>query len=126
MKGIITALLFCGAFTQAHANFDVEWQTLSGSRTSGNFGWDYSYDIGLYNNTLLVDLDIALTGTAVEQPLLDRWESGIESLWSTNRFVVPISFNIDWVSGDYDQLVTVHTGLADRTPVDHTTCPTGF
>ena len=87
-----------------------DWETVSGYQIGGlnqEFGWNYSYDIGFFNNTILVDVDIKLVGDQAGTALLSTWEDGIENLWSTNKFSVPIAFNVDWVSADYDQLVTV-------------------
>ncbi len=108
MKKMI-ALLFLTISSQSIASIST-WETISGSRDSGDFAWDYSYDIGWFDNKVLIDLDIKLAGDPVEQTLLNRWESGIEQIWSTDRFIVPISFNVDWVSNDYDQTVTAHAG----------------
>ena len=58
----------------------------------------------------MIDLDIRLTGDTASQSLLDRWENGIEEIWSTDRFEIPISFNLDWVRRNYDQTVTIHDG----------------
>ncbi len=116
MKRKLIALLILGVCSGVQANSDIVWETLSGSRSSGDFGWDYSYDIGLSNDTVLVDLDIALTGEPVAQSLQDRWEFGIESMWSTDRFVAPILFNVDWVSDNADQTVTIHSGISGSTP----------
>lgn len=89
---------------------DIQWETLSGSMFSDPFGWEYSYDIGVFNDILMIDLDIKLEGDTAAPELLNRWERGIEETWSTNRFAIPILFNVDWVSDNYDQIVTVHEG----------------
>ena len=109
MKKIFFILLFLITATQSIASTS-SWETISGSRDSGGFGWNYSYDIGLCDNTIKIDLDIKLAGDAVEQTLLNRWETGIENIWSTTKFIVPILFNVDWVSDDFDQIVTIHKG----------------
>jgi hypothetical protein len=77
---------------------------------SGIYGWSYSYDIGFFDGLLMIDVDIALTGAHPGVDLQNRWESGIEQIWSTNRFEVPIRLNVDWVSSNYDQLVTIVSG----------------
>ncbi len=111
MKKTLLTLMIWGIAAKVFA-FDISWETISGSRSSDSFAWDYSYDIGYFNNTLMIDLDIKLEGAVVNALLLDKWENGIEEIWSTNRFEVPISFNIDWVSSNYDQIVTIHGGDA--------------
>lgn len=95
-------------------NFDVWWQEQSGYRVGGankEYGWNYKYDIGFFSNTLKVDIDIALIGDDPGDTLRNRWENGIESIWSTDKYRVPITFNVDWVGADEaDQVVTVKSG----------------
>ncbi len=86
------------------------WEHQTGWNSSPPYGWRYSYDIGFYNDTLMIDVDIRLIGYDPGMTLKSRWEQGIESIWSTNRFNVPISFNVDWVSADWDQNVAVVKG----------------
>jgi hypothetical protein len=92
------------------------WEHKTGYMSSGGYGWNYSYDIGFYNDTLMIDVDIYLAGYDPGESLKNMWESGIESMWSTYRFTIPnvgafpISFNVDWVTTDYDFTVTVVNG----------------
>ena len=58
----------------------------------------------------MVDVDVNLVGYAPGVDLTTRWENGIESIWSTSKFNIPISFNVDWVSVNYDYRVTVVQG----------------
>lgn len=110
MKKLLSILILSGICSEAIA-VSIPWETISGSRSSSGFRWTYSYDIGFLNNMLMIDLDINLIGdTANNNVLLNRWETGIEGIWSTNRFEIPISFNVDWVSENYDQTVYVHDG----------------
>ncbi|MCF6251693.1 MAG: hypothetical protein L3J75_10575 [Methylococcaceae bacterium] len=113
-KNILLLLVFWGVTTSAMA-INIPWETISGSRSSGQFGWNYAYDIGFFNNTLMIDLDINLVGDPVDQALQNRWELGIEQIWSTSQFEIPISFNVDWVSQNYDQTVNVHAGSTAST-----------
>lgn len=87
----------------------ADWETITGHRSSGQYGWNYSYDIGLFNDVLMVDLDINMVGD-VDNSVLNTWESGMENAWSTDRFDVPITFNVDWVDTDYDQRVYAKDG----------------
>lgn len=105
----VPGLFLLGICTEAKAVI-IPWETITGSRTSGIYGWSYSYDIGYYSDTLMIDLDIMLVGDTASDALKDTWELGIETLWSTTRFSTAISFNLDWVTADYDQAVTVHAG----------------
>jgi hypothetical protein len=70
MKKTLSMLIFLGICTEALA-FNIPWETISGSRCSGIFRWNYSYDIGCFNDTLMIDLDINLVGDAADQELLD-------------------------------------------------------
>lgn len=88
----------------------VEWQNISGYSSKPPYGWNFSYDIGYYDNSLMIDIDVRLTGDNPGDTLRERWEYGIESIWSTDRFEVPILFNIDWVDIGYDYSVTVRNG----------------
>lgn len=97
---LITVCTNAGAVT-------YEWEHQSKYMSSGVYGWLSSYDIGFYNDTLMVDVDIYLAGYTPADTLKSRWESGIESIWSTGRFSVPISFNVDWVTTGYDYVVNV-------------------
>ena len=117
MKKILMLLVFFGVCGETMA-FSIPWQTISGSRVSDHYAWNYSYDIGFFNEALMIDLDIKLVGDPVDHSLLNRWEHGIEDIWSTDRFAIPILFNVDWVSEDYDAVVYVHdrgTGVFNMT-----------
>jgi hypothetical protein len=92
--------------------YTFPWEHISGHRSSPPYGWNYSYDIGFYNDTLMIDVDVRLTGFDAGETLKGRWESGIESLWSTDRLEVPIAFNVDWVTADFDQTVIVANSTA--------------
>ena len=88
----------------------IPWEHMTGYMSSPPYGWIYSYDIGLYSDVLMIDVDVRLVGYNPDPSLRSRWENGIESTWSTNRFSVPISFNVDWVTTDPDYSVTVVNG----------------
>jgi hypothetical protein len=104
-KLLVPVLLL--AFNATAEAITFTWEHITGSRSSPPYGWNYSYDIGYYNDVLMVDVDIRLTGYSPSSTLRNRWENGIETIWSTDRFSVPISFNVDWVTTDYDQTVDV-------------------
>jgi hypothetical protein len=106
LRNLLVLVLFVTMSATAGA-YTFPWEHITGSRTSSPYWWYYSYDIGFYNNVLMVDVDIKLTGYDPSATVKGRWENGMESVWSTNRFSVPISFNVDWVTTNYDQLVTV-------------------
>lgn len=112
---VVLALIIL--FTSAASAFEIPWETETGFLRSGTYGWRYSYDIGFFNSTLMIDVDILLYGTDPGLPLRTRWESGIETIWSTDRFDVPILFNVDWVTtttaADYDVRVIDGTGRWD-------------
>jgi hypothetical protein len=119
MKGRHSAaalvVLFLLLASTSAAALSIPWETRTGQNRSGSVAWTHSYDIGLVDDVLMIDVDIALTGIKQRRSLRDRWESGIEDLWSTDRFSVPILFNVDWVKlnwvkPNYDHLVTVRRG----------------
>lgn len=79
----------------------IPWETVSGTRSSGQYGWAYKYDIS-YEDHIYVGLDLGFRGLD-PGPTWDVWEQGIETEWSRDW----ISFNVDWVSDGWDQLITV-------------------
>jgi len=107
IAGMMLIFLFLITLCTNAGAVTYEWEHQSKYMTSGVYGWVSSYDIGFYNDTLMVDVDIYLAGYTPADTLKSRWESGIESIWSTNRFSVPISFNVDWVTTGYDYVVNV-------------------
>lgn len=109
LGNLLVSVFLLGSFTNANA-ITFEWEHITGYMSSPPYGWTYSYDIGFYDNTLKIDVDIKLTGFDPGLPLTNRWASGIESIWSTTRFSIPISFNVDWVTSGYDHLVNVVNG----------------
>lgn len=109
MNKYICSLILTALVSHAHA-LSIDWQTQSGYLSSSGFGWNYGYDIGVFDDVLKVDLNIKLIGDSADQTLLDRWEFGIEDIWSTDRFDIPIEFNVDWVDSDYHHLVRINEG----------------
>ncbi len=87
----------------------VDFQTISGSRSSDSFGWGYSYDIGYFDDAIQVDVDVLLTGIATTLEHRGIWENGFEDIWSVDatRFGVAMNFNLDWVTSDSDLIVNV-------------------
>lgn len=116
MKHIATVLaaaaLALSLSTTAHS-LTIDYEHISGYKPAANgYGVRYSYDIAFIDDALRVDVDVRLWGATVVDSLLDRWESGIESIWSTvDRLKVPILFDVEWVAdGDYDNSVRVIDG----------------
>jgi hypothetical protein len=117
MKGrhSAAALLVLLLTSTSAAALTIPWETRTGHQQSGPFGWDYSYDIGVVDDVLMIDVDIAFIGVRPRASLRNRWESGIEDIWSTDRFSIPIRIDVDWVkldgiTGNQDQIVTVRRG----------------
>ena len=108
-KCVLVVIFSLGLCANANA-VTFTWEHITGYMSSGLYGWTYSYDIGFYNDKLMVDVDINLVGYSPDLNLRTRWETGIETLWSTNRFSVPILFNVDWVTTNYDYSVNVVQG----------------
>lgn len=108
-RKFLALAVLLGAWSSSYA-VTYSWEHVSGSRSSPPYGWNYSYDIGYFNNSITVDVDIKLVGTDPGTSLRNIWTSGIESMWSTTRFSVPILFNVDWVTSGQDQTVNVVAG----------------
>ena len=108
LGNLLVSVFLLGSFGNANA-ITFEWEHITGDMSSPPYGWTYSYDIGFYDNTLKIDVDIKLTGFDPDAFLKGRWEYGIESIWSTKkeRFNIPISFNVDWVDSGYDYAVNI-------------------
>ena len=109
IRKMLVFIFLVGLCTNAEA-ITFTWEHQTGLKISPPYGWAYSYDIGFYNGTLMIDVDIDLVGYDPGITLTNRWERGIESIWSTNRFNIPISFNVDWVSTNFDYRVKVVEG----------------
>lgn len=98
---------------------DIPPETQKGIRTSGEFGWNYFYDLSFINQQLLVDLDIYLKGDDPGDYLRNKWEQGIEDIWGSGYRIkdgtnyYPIIFNVDWVNdaASADKVVTVHNEI---------------
>lgn len=112
MKKLLAAFFLLLVTSTAADALTFDYEHVSGLRLAPPYGWFYSYDIGYIDNTLKVDIDVQLYGATPATTLLDRWERGIESIWSTNRFAVPILFDVEWVaSSSHDYMVQVIEGL---------------
>lgn len=112
LRSQMLLILLLSISVEASADM-FDWEIESGYRTGGIptiYGWNYCYDIAFIDDILKIDVDIMLIGSDPGTTLKDRWETGMETMWSTTRFSVPIAFNIDWVTSNPDQTVTVKTG----------------
>lgn len=107
MKRLLSALALCLALSSPVVAMTIPIEHISGVKPNGPY---YSFDIGFFDNAIRVDVDVRLWGDAVVDSLLARWESGIESIWSTDRFAVPILFDVAWVLADWDHSVRVTDG----------------
>ena len=87
----------------------VDFQTISGFRSSPPYGWRYSYDIGYSNEAIQIDIDVRLTGLSTTLDQRNIWENGFQNIWSVDaeRFGVAMNFNLDWVSSNADLVVDV-------------------
>lgn len=125
MKKLVILPVIIVLFSSAAHAISIPWEHQTGTRGSGSSAWTYSYDIGLIDNILTIDVDVRLMIDAMFPPdpvsfptLASRWQNGIESIWSTDRFSIPIEFNVDWVTENYDYAVTV-TNAAPRWSLLH-------
>lgn len=119
----LTLITFLPLAEIANAHI-VAFETITGYRSSPPFGWNYSYDIGYYNDSIQVEVDVSLTGLPPTSTLLSTWEDGFESAWSVDisRFGVPIVFNLDWVTSDPHLTIDVKQsgrGNLSSWPIEH-------
>ena len=117
----ISLVLIVGSYTNvAKAGLinDIDVETISYQVTSGIYGWNASYDISFIDQDLIIDVDVFLTGFSADSSLLDIWEQGIESLWSSafdlfdGNYFYDTVFNIDWldIASGADHIIEVHEG----------------
>lgn len=120
MKRILSSLALVLALSSTTHALTIDYETISGTRRSAQYGWTFAYDVGFIDNAIRVDVDLAFVGAPLTDALWSTWERGIESIWSTDRFSVPILFNVDWVSDTsaYDYLVKVQAG-SGRSDMGH-------
>jgi hypothetical protein len=109
IRKMLVFIFLIGLYASAGAT-TFEWELQSGANRTGLYGWIYNYHIGFYDDTLMVDVNVDLIGDDPGPTLMNIWEYGIERMWSTDRFDVPIAFNVDWVDKWYDYRVTVIQG----------------
>ena len=86
------------------------WHTVSGRRS-----WNYSYDIAFDEGKIKVYVGYELNWDADLIPsvaLVKGWETGIESVWSTTRFEVPIEFDINFYDDTPHATIRVRQGPA--------------
>ena len=77
---VTVLLLFAGAASA----LEIPWETQTGFLRSGSFAWTYSYDIGFFGGTLMVDVDIALNGA-------DRGSRSGSRIGASGASAAPIS-----------------------------------
>lgn len=113
MKRLFAALALALSLSSPAAALTIDYETVQGYKhAANNYGIGYRYDIGFIDDALRIDIDLMLYGaTQGIEGLMTRWETGIESIWSTaDRFAVPILFNVDWVTSAYDHAVRITEG----------------
>lgn len=103
---LVSLMLYASSIASATS---IPWEHITGYNLSGNpsYGWNYSYDICLLDDVLIIDVDLKLIGHNPGQERINAWETSIETTWSTDRFDTPIVFNVNWVSSDQDYTVTI-------------------
>lgn len=105
----LLTIITAGSLLESANAITIAYQTISGNRSSSPFEWSYNYDIGYFNNSIQIDVDVSRTGLVPTNAHLDIWENGFESIWSVDesRFGVPITFNLDWVDSGADLTINV-------------------
>jgi len=101
-------------------------QEQTGRRTSGNFGWEYDYSVGIWDEAIRIDLNIQLVGDDPGDTIRNRWEQGIEDIWNDKYEVTdaddsfPIVIDVEWVdsAAKADHVVTVHDSQGRATMLE--------
>ena len=104
----------------------IDQEHISGfQRGTGTFGWDYSYDIGVIQDTLTIWTTIQFTQST---PLnlttkINEWDLGIDQIWNNQYQVtngtehLPIEFEVDlgttFSTPDYFVNVSAFPGRSD-------------
>ena len=84
---------------------DISTQTISGVRASGQYRWEYGFDIGFENGQMNVELRIGLTGYDPGSGLVAVWESSIEDTWGRGFEIIdgqlryPVNIDAIFVTG---------------------------
>lgn len=112
-RTLLAALALALSLSTPARCLTIDYEDIRGYKPAANgYGLCYGYAIGLIDDILRVDVDIMLYGaTQGIEGLMTRWETGIESIWSTaDRFAIPILFNVDFFQTGYDHAVRVTEG----------------
>lgn len=82
-------------------------ELITGIAAYGGYEWEYGYNIDYYSDAIQVSMGIHAMGYDSDLDLLKRFEYGIESRWTTDRFEVPIIFDVNWVDTDWTHQVYI-------------------
>lgn len=119
---LLAILLFSPLSSLASTTIPYEFDSGHAS-ADGGFSWNWGYNIGYWDDTIHVQINIALHHDNLSEFYFnnsrlgwdprDTWKNGIESFWSVtdaSRFGAPIDFEINWVDDDSKHLdVNIHT-----------------
>ena len=84
---------------------DMPPETISGVRASGQYRWEYGFDIGFENGQVNVELRIGLTGYDPGPGLVAVWENSIEHIWGRGFEIIdgplryPVNIDVVFVTG---------------------------
>lgn len=73
-----------------------------------------SYSIAYSGEEIMVRLKLQLVGTAVSDEIRERYAAGIEDVWSTSRFDIPITFYVAWDEDEPDKVIRIVDGHGHR------------
>ena len=94
---IIIGIIFILAVGRASAA-TYDWERMS---------YRYArYDIGYFDDAINVRLNMRNSGD-YDGDMLDRFEYGVEDMWTTDRFDTPIEVDFNWVETDYNYSINV-------------------
>lgn len=69
------------------------------------------YSIAFHDGVLRIRLKLQLVGYPVSDELREKYERGIEDMWSTTRFEIPVVVEVVWTDDYPDQEITIVFGI---------------
>lgn len=117
-KTLVGLLLCVSGYANAGLINNIGVEHVQYDVSVAGFGWQTSYDISFFEQDLIIDVDVFLTGFDAGLDLRNIWEQGIESIWSNafdlfdGTFYYDTVFNVDWLNSvtGSDHTVIVREG----------------
>jgi serralysin len=101
-------------------------------RADGAFAWDVRYDLTFLTGTVVIDLDVRLTGFDPGAAIRNIWETGTERIWNNKVFfddgttLIPVELRFDFVASGQHQSVEVHAGSGGADMANWYQTPAGW